>query len=77
VAVMAMIAVDAKLPDDVVYTLAKILFEHLDELKTAHARLAVVSLEKALDGMSIPLHPGVVKYYRERGLSIPSELLPG
>ncbi|NJE43520.1 TAXI family TRAP transporter solute-binding subunit, partial [Thermococcus sp. GR6] len=30
--------------------------------------------ETALDGMSIPLHPGAIKYYEEKGLSVPEEL---
>ncbi len=67
-AVKAMLACDAKLPDKVVYTITKILFEHLDELKQAHKRAAAISLDKALDGMSIPLHPGAEKYYKEKGV---------
>jgi TRAP transporter TAXI family solute receptor len=67
-AVKAMIACDAKLPDDVVYTITKILFEHLDELRQAHERAKDISLSKALDGMSIPLHPGAEKYYKEKGI---------
>ncbi|MET1159634.1 MAG: TAXI family TRAP transporter solute-binding subunit [Thermoprotei archaeon] len=68
VAVKAMLACDANLPDNVVYTIAKILFEHLDELKQAHKKAEAISLEKALDGMSIPLHPGAEKYYKEKGV---------
>ena len=67
-AVKAMLACDANLPTEVVYTITKILFEHLDELKQAHKRAADISLDKALDGMSIPLHPGAEKYYREKGV---------
>ncbi len=68
VAVKAMLACDANLPDDVVYTITKILFEHLDELKQAHKKAEMISLDKALDGMSIPLHPGAEKYYKEKGV---------
>lgn len=76
VAVLAMIAVRADLPENVVYTMAKVLFEHVDELRTVHAKATAISLETALNGMSIPLHPGAVKYYEEKGLRVPDELKP-
>ena len=76
VAVLAMIAVRADLPGDTVYTMTKVLFEHVDELRTVHAKATAISLETALDGMSIPLHPGAIKYYEEKGLSVPEELKP-
>ena len=34
----------------------------------AHAKGKDVTLETALDGMAIPLHPGAERYYREKGL---------
>lgn len=76
VAVKAIIAVSADLPGDLVYKMAKILYDNLEELRRAHARAAHISLETALEGMSIPLHPGAAKYYQERGLSIPPEIKP-
>jgi hypothetical protein len=33
-----------------------------------HAKGKDVTLETALDGMAIPLHPGAAKYYREKGM---------
>lgn len=75
VAVMAIIAARPDVPDDVVYAILKTIFDNLAEFRGAHARVANLSLEKALDGMSIPLHPGAVKFYQEKGLKIPTELL--
>ena len=74
IAVKAMLAVSEDLPDDVVYEMTKILYEHLDELRTVHQKAQAITLDTALDGMSIPLHPGAIKYYEEKGLTIPSEL---
>ena len=34
----------------------------------AHAKGRDVTLDTALDGMAIPLHPGAAKFYREKGL---------
>jgi len=75
-AVLAMLAVRADVPEDVVYEVLDIMFTYIDELRAAHARARDIELGKALNGMPIPLHPGAVKYYREKGLTIPPELLP-
>ena len=76
VAVMAMIVARPDVPDDVIYTVLKTIFDNLGEFRGAHSRVADLSLEKALEGMSIPLHPGAVKFYQEKGLKIPADLLP-
>ena len=74
VAVQAMLAVRYDLSEDVVYDMTKILFTQLEELRTAHTKGNEVTLETALDGMSLVLHPGAVKYYREAGVNVPAAL---
>jgi TRAP transporter TAXI family solute receptor len=54
--------------DDLAYGMTKGLWEHLDELRAAHAAAKDIKPEQALTGMPVPLHPGAEKYYRERGL---------
>ena len=78
VAVMSMLLVRDDVPDNVVYQMTKILFEHADELKQQVNKLSVryISLEHALDGLSIPLHPGAYKYYQEKGLQVPDQFKP-
>jgi len=76
IAVKATLAVSADLPDDVVYKMTKLLFENLDELRAANERARYISLDTALEGMSAPLHPGAIKYYEEKGITIPDELKP-
>ncbi len=39
-----------------------------DIMAKAHNKGKDVTLETALEGMAIPLHPGAEKYYREKGL---------
>lgn len=68
VAVNAVLIVASDIKEDVVYNLTKALFENQAELAQAHAKGKELSLEKAVKGVSIPFHPGAVKYYKEKGL---------
>lgn len=72
---MNVLAVTASLDEDVVYALTKTLYENLDYLAKVHPACRDVVLEKALDGLSVPLHPGAVRYYREKKISIPEHLI--
>jgi uncharacterized protein len=68
VAVNAVLIVGNQLKDDMVYNLTKALFENQAELASAHAKGKEVDLKYAVQGVSIPFHPGAVKYYKEKGL---------
>lgn len=68
IAVQCMLVIRDDLADDIVYAMTKALFENLETLKTAHAKGKDVSLAKALDGVTVPLHPGAEKYFKEVGL---------
>jgi TRAP-type uncharacterized transport system substrate-binding protein len=50
--------------------MTKALFENLESLGTAHAKGKEVSAEAAVTGVSVPFHPGAIKYFSEKGLSI-------
>ncbi|TFB08127.1 TAXI family TRAP transporter solute-binding subunit [Candidatus Atribacteria bacterium MT.SAG.1] len=60
--------VDAKLSSTLVYKMTKALWEHRDVLEKVHSQGKNITLETALDGIGIPLHPGAEKYYKEVGL---------
>ncbi|WP_180994065.1 TAXI family TRAP transporter solute-binding subunit [Bacillus sp. Marseille-P3661] len=60
------IAVDAELGEDLVYEMAKVLFENHDQFKQSHSAMVNVIPENAPDTV-IPLHPGAEKYYKEVG----------
>ncbi len=68
IAVMAMMAARADLEEDVVYSVVKAIWGDLDQIKKAHAKFKGLDAQKALLGMSVPLHPGAAKYYKEIGL---------
>lgn len=65
---MAMWVVDEEADEDLVYTITKAMWENRDVIENAHEKGKVVTLDTALDGMGIPLHPGAEKYYKEQGL---------
>ena len=48
--------------------MTKALFENLDELARGHAKGKEVSAASAITGVSVPFHPGAIKYYKEIGL---------
>lgn len=58
----------AELDDETAYQMTKLIFENLDRLAAAHAAARNISIDHAMDGLSIPLHPGAERYYREVGL---------
>lgn len=58
----------ADLSDDIVYGMTKALWTHLPDLIAAHASAKQISLQHALAGMPVPLHPGAARYYKEVGI---------
>jgi TRAP transporter TAXI family solute receptor len=67
VAVKATFVVSNKLTEDTVYQLTKTLFESRDEIIGAHAKGSELSTAYAVDGISVPFHPGAEKYFKEIG----------
>lgn len=67
VAVNAVLIASTDLQADVVYNMVKSLFENQKELAMSHAKGKELSLKTASSGVSIPFHPGAVKYYKEKG----------
>lgn len=66
--VRALLVTSAKQPDDVVYNLVKATFENFDEFKKLHPAFAVLDAKEMLTGgISAPLHPGALKFYKEKG----------
>jgi len=68
VAVNAVLIAGNQLKEDMVYNLTKALFENLPDLAATHAKGKEVNLQYAVQGVSIPFHPGAVKYFKEKGL---------
>ncbi len=62
-------------PEETVYLLTKTIYENLPFLHSVHKATMAMSLQKAIVGLPMPLHPGAAKYYREQGIKIPDSLI--
>jgi TRAP transporter TAXI family solute receptor len=67
-AVVNYLVTRSDLKDDLVYAMTKQVFDNLPELAASHSAGKEITLEGALSGMPIPLHPGAEKYFREKGM---------
>lgn len=68
IAVLSTIVVREDLDTDLVYWLTKTLVEQQAELAQAHAKGKELSKDSITKGLTVPLHPGAEKYYREVGI---------
>lgn len=68
VAVKAQLVARAELDATLVYNMTKAFFENLEQMKSVHAKAGEIQLEKALEGVSLDVHPGAAKYFEEKGV---------
>ncbi|WP_084153982.1 TAXI family TRAP transporter solute-binding subunit [Simplicispira psychrophila] len=54
--------------NDDAYLMTKSLFENLPTLVAAHNAAKAIQLASAMQGTTVPFHPGAEKYYREAGI---------
>jgi TRAP transporter TAXI family solute receptor len=66
--VKATFVTSAKVPNRIVYAITKEVFDNLEEFKTLHPAYSVLTKQNMLEGLSAPIHPGAMKYYKEAGL---------
>jgi uncharacterized protein len=64
------VVVSKKIEADVVYRITKEIFDNIDTIKASHPSCKDFDLASAVQGMPIPYHPGAVKYFKEKGLTI-------
>ena len=69
-------ACNAAVPENDVYLVTKTIFENLPFLNNIHAATREINLQESLGGYPFPLHPGAIRFYRERGLTVPANLIP-
>ena len=68
VAVKATLIVSNDLPEDAVYNLTKALFDNKADIEAGHTKGSELDPEYAVEGVSVPFHPGAEKYFKEIGV---------
>jgi TRAP transporter TAXI family solute receptor len=65
--VPALLVVDAKTDEALVYAVTKALWDQRNQrvLRSGHPEGRNIRIERSLDGLTIPLHPGAARFYQE------------
>jgi TRAP transporter TAXI family solute receptor len=65
IAVKSMLACSAKTDAQLVYDMLKTMYANGERLTASHKKGADIKLATGTEGMSIPLHPGAEKFFKE------------
>lgn len=60
--------VNANMPSELAYKLLTTIFGNLEAVQQVHPEATRLSLAGAVEGSSIPYHPGAIQYYVEQGV---------
>jgi TRAP transporter TAXI family solute receptor len=67
--VKATVVTSADVSEELVYLVTKAVMENFDDFKAQHPAFSFLKKEDMIKaGLSAPLHPGAIKYYKEAGL---------
>jgi uncharacterized protein len=67
-ALLTCIAARADFPEDVAYTITKVLMENQGALTAVHSVGKEWTLENTLKNAPAPFHPGAIRYFKEKGV---------
>ena len=73
VAVGAVVVARDAVSEDDVYNFLDGVFNNLDALAQAHDKAKELSLEFASSVTDVPYHPGAVKFFSEKGITVPGK----
>lgn len=65
------IIISKDMPEELAYRITKVIWDNLKEIQSISAFAKDIKLENAFKGLTIPVHPGAERYYKEKGVTIP------
>jgi TRAP transporter TAXI family solute receptor len=68
IGVRNLLVVNSKMSEKIAYEITKAIYSNLDKLATYHASVKHVTLKDALQVTGVPIHPGALKFFKEKGL---------
>lgn len=72
-AVWITLAARKDLPEDSVYQVVKTIMENQDFLKSVHVVAKYMTPENAASITGLPFHPGAAKFFKEKGITVPTK----
>lgn len=66
------IACRAEIDDEIIYKVLKAFYSNIDVMAKVHARGK--TFFQNIQGLPIPLHPGAIRYWKEKGFKLPEHL---
>ena len=70
IALGSMLCCLEKMDENLAYQITKTILENEKELSLVHKEAKAINLRNAVIGSSIPYHPGAIRYYKEKGVTI-------
>ncbi|MEJ1158647.1 TAXI family TRAP transporter solute-binding subunit [Prosthecomicrobium sp. N25] len=68
-AIVNFLVTRSDLSEETVYAMTKAIFDNLDSMYAAHAAAKVIKVETGAKNPIAPMHPGALKYFKEKGAS--------
>lgn len=63
------------MPESLAYEVTKATFENKAELVISHASWRYLDFANVATA-KIPVHPGAIRYYKEKGIEVPKAAMP-
>lgn len=76
-AVWNFVVASDRMPEEAAYALTRAALDHTAELKAAYPAASGTAAHNVTADTFLPLHPGAQRYYREKGIALPSALTAG
>jgi TRAP transporter TAXI family solute receptor len=67
-----LLAVHERMDENLAYQITRLLHERTADLVAVHSAAKEINLKNAVVGAPIPFHPGALRFYKEKGIKIPS-----